>query len=181
MRCPAAFLTFLFLVFLLLPFEGFAAQFNCANRLEVAILESAVATATEICEAAEKAIVFLAGYGLTPKRKITIELVEKTIDNHGYLAWGRYERGMDRIQLMSYGVILSSSENPTIYGEPFDRLHYAGLIAHEVAHAVFDHNVNNREFAMVPQEYLAHATHLAVLPEERRQALIQAMDVEAWE
>jgi len=33
----------------------------------------------------------------------------------------------------------------------------------------------------VPQEYLAHATQLATMPEERRKKVLTVMDVEAWE
>lgn len=137
--------------------------------------------AVEICNAAEKALAFLAPFNLTPKRTITFKIVEEKIDSHGYIAYGCYDSRSDVIQLMSYPSILANSSNPRMYGDAFDRVHYAGAIAHELTHAVVQHNLTAPAVGIAPQEYLAHATQLAVLPEERRKTIIQAMEVGAWE
>ncbi|NIQ11651.1 MAG: hypothetical protein GWO23_19245, partial [Gammaproteobacteria bacterium] len=70
---------------------------------------------------------------------------------------------------------------PEMYGEPFDRIHYSGAIAHEIAHAVMLHNLLTKHISQAPQEYLAHATQLAVLPPDRRKKIVQKMDVGPWE
>lgn len=166
---------------LLLATPGFAAERRCVNQPEVVVAAAGDETLVAICAAAQRAIAFLARYDLPPKRAIVIDIVEEKIENHGYLAYGRYQNDIDRIQLMSYAAIFANAEKPMIYDEPFDRAHYAGVIAHEVAHAVFDHHIKIRKFSTAPQEYLAHATHLAILPAERRTAIIQAMQVRPWQ
>jgi hypothetical protein len=133
-----------------------------------------------ICAAAGKALEFLARYDLHPKRAIRINIVETSILSEGYDAYGSYDIKSEVINLMSYQAILSSVNHPTMYGEPFDEVHYPGAIAHEVAHAVMHHNLRYKQISQAAQEYLAHATQLAVLPEDRRNAIIKAMNVNPW-
>ncbi|BCR06801.1 hypothetical protein DESUT3_38700 [Desulfuromonas versatilis] len=161
--------------------SGFAGERACPGQPAVLVASEDGEAYVEICAAAEKALAFLGRYALHLKQPVTIDIVEEKIDNHGYLAYGSYQSGQQRIRLMSYAAILANAENPTMYDEPFDRVHYAGVVAHEVAHAVVDQHIKVKKFAMAPQEYLAHATQLAVLPEARRTAIIQAMKVKPWE
>ena len=156
-------------------------ELACVNQPEVIVKPLSDTDYSEICSAAGQAIAFLKRYSLTPRRDIHIELVEERINSHGYIAYGSYDSRSDRIMLMSYAAILSGPEPAMMYGEPFDKVHYAGAIAHEVAHAVVQHNLKTKLLGTSPQEYLAHATQLAVMPEERRAAVIRAMDIEAWE
>ncbi len=85
------------------------------------------------------------------------------------------------IQLMSFPAILKGSPKPSMYGEPFDRIHYTGAIAHEVTHAIFQQHVEVEQISSAPQEYLACSAQLAVLPAVRRERIIRAMDVGPWE
>jgi len=165
---------------LLLPVAVSAEQHSCINQPEVIIFSDQEDVIDEVCNAATHAIDFLARYGLTPKREIRFKLVEERIDSHGYIAYGNYDSRNDMIQLMSYRSIIEDSENPMMYGEPFDRVHYSGAIAHEVAHAVVQHNIVIKPLSTGPQEYLAHSTQLAVLPEQRKNAIVRAMAIEPW-
>jgi len=171
----------LLLLMLLFMVPAFAAGSVCVNPPEVVVKTDDPAVLAEICGAAGKAIAFLDRYDLRPTKPITVEIVEEKIDNEGYIAYGRYESAVDGIQLMSYQAIFAMAEKPLMYGEPFDRVHYAGVVAHEIAHAVVYPYTIRKKASQVPQEYLAHATQLAVLPEERRNAIIRAMDVGPWE
>ena len=107
-----------------------------------------------------------------------MEIVEELIDNRGYIAFGTYDTRSDRIRLMSLEAIQTKTEDPMMYGEPFDAEHYGGAVAHEVAHAVMHHNMKVKPISPSPQEYVAHATQLAVLSEERRERIIERMDVD---
>lgn len=171
----------LLLFFLLLPIVTFASVHRCVNQPEVIVYSDNQETIAEICHTSERAIRFLSDYGVTPKRDIRFRIIEERIDSHGYIAYGSYDSRSDSIQLMSYASILAGAENPTMYGEPFDRVHYSGAIAHEVSHAVVQHNLLFKPLSTGPQEYLAHSTQLAVIPEERRSAILRAMDVESWQ
>ncbi|HEY5674689.1 MAG TPA: DUF6639 family protein [Malonomonas sp.] len=170
------------LLLLFLFSAGAAAQeTSCENLPEVVVLSGEPAQIAEVCRASELAIAFLAKYGLTPKRSIRFEFVETKIDSHGYIAYGSYDSRSDQIQLMTYAAILANAESPTMYSEPFDRGHYSGAIAHEVAHAVVQHNLQSRRLSNAAQEYLAHSVQLAVLPEARRQKIIRVIAIEPWQ
>ena len=154
---------------------------RCSLPPQVIVLAADSAALREICSAADQAITFLAKFALSPQRDIVLEITNQQIDSHGYSAFGSYDSRRDRIQLMSYAAIMASNPAPTMYGEPFDRVHYAGAIAHETAHAVVQHNLAVKLIGTSAQEYLAHATQLAVLPAQRRQAIIAGLGVGAWE
>jgi hypothetical protein len=173
----------LLLVFwsLLSPDTGRAQQAHCPALPVVEVTAEYPEQITEICLAAEKALSFLSRYNLKPQRKISFTIVEEKINNRGYEAFGSYDSRSDQIQLMSYAAIMKGAEHPMMYGEPFDPVHYRGAIAHEVAHAVVQHNLKFKPISPGPQEYLAHSTQLSALPPVRREAIIKAMDVEPWE
>ena len=166
---------------LLLPLPVVAAEEHCSGRSEVIVNSDQAEVHDEICAAAGEGLAFLAQYDLLPKRPIVIDIVEEKIDNHGFLAYGRYETDIDRIELMSYRAIFANNPHPQIFGEPFDHIHYAAVIAHEVAHAVVEAYLRRTKFSATPQEYLAYATQLAVLPPARREKIIAAMQVGPWE
>jgi hypothetical protein len=169
------------LVFLLTPVNGEAGEYRCDNRYDIIISPKGSDDAAMICTATTMALEFLARYDLHPKRTITFQIVEKSILSEGYDAFGSYDMHSEVISLMAYRAIFESVQHPEMYGEPFDRVHYSGAIAHEVAHAVMHHNLMSRHISQAPQEYLAHATQLAVLPENRRKTIIKAMDIGPWE
>ena len=160
-----------------------ARNLNCEANEFIEIIASDDKMLGYICTAADKAIKFLSRYDLHPKHSIKIEIVERTIDSNGYIAFGSYDRQMDVIQLMSYSAIISNTQSPQMYDQPFDMEHYQGAIAHEITHAIFQHNSRKIEDQLTnaTQEYLAHSTQLGVLSADRRQEIIAANDVGAWE
>ncbi len=133
------------------------------------------------CASAQRAVDFLSRFGLQPKRTIRIAMVDHNLESAGHAVFGSYNSQSDRIEVMTLDTILASATLATMYEEPFDRDHYAGVIAHEVAHAIMQHNARVPRLSNAAQEYLAHATQLAVLPEARRAGIIRSADVGAWE
>ncbi len=166
----------------LTPPDDAVAKTSCNNHKFVNIIALDGGHPAAVCEASQKAIDFLARYGLYLKRPVTIQLVETSINNRGYIAFGSYDRSQDKIQLMSYEAIMEGTA-PQMYDQPFDMEHYHGAIAHEIAHAVFQHNTSGIEDQLTnaTQEYLAHATQLGVLSPQRRQQIIEASEVGPWE
>lgn len=177
---PHRWLLWLPLLLLAVPTCLLAGEYSCPGPDRVMVGSDDPATRSEMCLAAKQALAFLAQYDLRPKQTIRIDIVDQKINNHGYPSFGRYEGDVDRVQIMSYRSIMAMAEPPKMYGEPFDRVHYHGVIAHEVAHAVVEHNLRRKKFAVVSSEYLAHATQLAVMPAERRQRVIAAIKVLPW-
>ncbi|NNK56439.1 MAG: hypothetical protein HKP44_03890 [Desulfofustis sp.] len=159
-----------------------SAKTSCQNHQFLNIVSLSGDHPADVCEASQKAIEFLARYDLHLKRPVTIELVETSINNRGYIAFGSYDRSQDKIRLMSYEAIMAGTA-PQMYDQPFDMEHYHGAIAHEIAHAVFQHNTAGIEDQLTnaTQEYLAHATQLGVLSPQRRRQIIEASEVGPWE
>lgn len=159
-----------------------AEELECANNGFIEVVSPSTELAEEICTSAEDALLFLNGFGLQLKRPVTIEVIERSINTNGYIAFGSYDRQLDKIELMSFASIMSDP-SPQMYDQPFDRQQYRGAIAHEIAHAVFHHNSSGVEDQLTnaTQEYLAHATQLGVLAPELRQRIIESDDIGAWE
>ena len=177
------FLIIILLVTLLYSKTVDAENLNCEANEFIEIDASDDSMLEYICSASDKAIEFLSQYDLHPKRSIKIKIVERTIDSNGYIAFGSYDRQMDVIQLMSYSAIISNNQSPQMYDQPFDIEHYQGAIAHEITHAIFQHNSRKIEDQLThaTQEYLAHSTQLGMLSPDRRQKIIVASDVGPWE
>lgn len=153
----------------------------CADHSLVAVRAGDPQEMALICSFAGRAIELLAAYGLAAERRINIEIVDESIDNHGYIAYGSYDSRVDRITLMSLAAVMSMLDDPQMYDEPFDEVHYGGAVAHEVAHAIMQHHLQVKPLSPTPQEYLAHVIQLGVLPEDRRQRIIDRTGVAAWE
>jgi hypothetical protein len=154
---------------------------TCARQPLVSVISGDHRETSLICHFAGRAIELLAAYGLAAEHRIVIEIVDESIDNHGYIAYGSYDSRIDRIMLMSLATVMSALDNPQMYDEPFDEVHYGGAVAHEVAHAVMQHHQQVKPLSPTPQEYLAHVIQLGVLPEDRRRRIIDNAGVAAWE
>lgn len=158
-------------------------ELRCDDNQNIVLVAATADDKERICSAAQKALAFLAAYDLHLKRPVTIEIINGLIDSNGYIAFGSYNRRLNEIKLMSYQAIINTEQPPQMYDQPFDQEHYQGAVAHEIAHAVFEHNSRDipNQHSNATQEYLAHATQLGILNAQRRQEIIAAQDVGAWE
>lgn len=174
--------TIALLVLLPLSVAAHAAEpHSCPASLQVRAAIPDEARRAEICAAAGRALAFLGQYGLQLRREITFTPVDELVEVNGHAAYASYDSRSDAIRLMSYESIFRHASDPRMYDLPFDRSHYAGVIAHEVAHAVLHQNSSAQRMFAPPQEYLAHATQLAVMPDEARAELIRSKKVMPWE
>lgn len=160
-----------------------AIQYDCAETPGISISAPNDKMVDYVCDAADRAIIFLEKYKLMPKRVISIEIIKKMIYLDGYWAFGMYDRQSDRILMMSLPALLQSSISPKMYNMPFDEEHYIGALAHEITHAIFHHNSIKIEekWNNSAHEYLAHATQLGVLSAQRREEIINSEDTGPWE
>jgi len=170
----------LLLLVLLIPVFAAAEEIRCASVPDVVVRSVFHDSVDEVCQAADKALDYLARLKLLQKRTIFIDITEEPIVNQGLHAYGRYDSRSDRIELMSYAAIRRNLPRPMMYGEPFDDVHFTGAIAHEVAHAVMQQNLKTELISPSPQEYLAHATQMAVLPDARRTKILRELAVDPW-
>ena len=160
-----------------------AIQYRCEETPAVSVVAPDDKMVDYVCDAADRALEFLARYELHPRKPISIEIIKKLIYVDGYWAFGLYDRQSDRVLMMSLPALLETSRYPEMYNQPFDEEHYVGAIAHEITHAVFQHNSLQIEdkWNNAAQEYLAHATQLGVLSAQRREQIINAEDTGPWE
>lgn len=163
------------------PAKSADREARCAGLPDVMVVSADADQVEVVCAASEQALSYLAHMNLRPRRDIVIELTANKIIYHGMAAYGRYDSRSDRIELMTYTAIRQKLSQPMMYGEPFDQVHYTGAIAHEISHAVMQHNLKTELIGPAPQEYLAHAIQMAVLPEARREKILKRLNVAAWE
>lgn len=134
-----------------------------------------------VCSASVNALAHLAELGLVPLRTIRVMLVDQGIVYNGHLAYGQYDGPRDRLELMSFAAIEAQQPPPSQFGEPIDSVMYAGLVAHEITHAVAQQHMRADKIGSPAQEYLAYAVQLASLPDERREGIVAGAGVRGWE
>lgn len=145
---------------------------------------SVIATSTQdlalICDGAQQAAYFLAQYQLVITQTIVIRIIERPLSFQGYSAYGSYNKHTNAIEIMSLAYIQQHTDTPTMYGQPFDQIHYKAAVAHEMVHSISHQNSPLDTLSQSAQEYLAHATQLAVLPTHYRSVIINAANIEPW-
>ena len=152
----------------------------CADGLPVEVA-GAGRHAPEICRAAGVALDHLRALGLTPRQPLRIVLVEAAILHGGGLAYGQYDGGRDRLELMSPEAIAAQQPPPSQFGYAIDGAMYGGLVAHELAHAVAQQHRRSDKLGSPAQEYLAYAVQLASLPAALRERIVADAGVQGWE
>lgn len=171
-----------FIVWLCFPKVTMGEALICSDsRVEIQIVNTGIHG--EVCTAAELAVTFLSQQGLALNHPVRIEVLEQPVLRLGYSAYGSYDSRKDLVRVMSPEAIQSSATAPLIFNQPFDRSHYLGIIAHEVAHALIHQNsrIAPLPLGVAAQEYLACVTQLAVLPEKQRERMISDAGVGPWE
>ena len=160
-----------------------ANHYNCEEIPEISISAPDDKMVVHVCEAADRAFTFLSRYELHPQKPISVEIIEKLIYLDGYWAIGMYDGSSERLFMMSLPTLLETGFLPEMYGQPFDEEHYIGAVAHEITHAVFQHNASDVEdkWNNAAQEYLAHATQLGVLSAQKRKEIISSEGSGPWE
>jgi len=178
MRMPIVLV--LLIVCLALPDVAAAIVKACPQQPDIVVEAVDPAAPSLVCRTADRAIAYLSGFDLRLQRPIHILVVDNPLSSGGFDIYGRFDSRTDTIELMSDRAIAALA-TPTMYDEPFDAVHYRGAIAHEVVHAVMQHNLETKLISPAPQEYLAHAVQLALMPAVRRAHIVAAMDVGPWE
>lgn len=169
------------LVCIALVYSSLATAKETACKSQLAILDHSdhFLDTKFMCYAADRAAIYLFHLDLLPNKTIHIEVTDKPIVINGNHAYGIYDARSDKVTIMSYAAIFAHSRDPRMFGEPMDKVHYLGVIAHEVAHAIVQQNATDRVGAS-SHEYLAYATQLRVMPAGRRNTILRHMAVEGW-
>ena len=135
----------------------------------------------DVCTAGLAALRYLATLELAPTHPIRIELTGKAVAHGQGPAYGLYDGSRERLHLMSLSAITAQHPPPTLFDRSIDSAMYAGLVSHELVHAVAQQHRRVETLGVVAQEYLAYAVQLATLPEPVRLEVIGSAGVGAWE
>ncbi len=175
-------------LFLLLSFYSpiKAATYQCPNLPFVTIVSTDNTDHSFICATAAKTFTFLEGFNLFHPRPLTIKLVNEPIKSVMGEVYGSYDPYQHEISLMHFNAINNQAKVYSLLSETFDREEYAGIIAHELTHAMVQHLLEISPSAMaheyvIAQEYLAYSTQVAVMSKQRQQQIANRLKVEAWQ
>jgi len=135
----------------------------------------------EVCAASLAALRYFATLDMAPTHTIRIELTGKAVAHGQGPAYGLYDGSREHLQLMSLGAITVQRPPPTLFDRAIDHAMYAGLVTHELMHAVAQQHRRVETLGVVAQEYLAYAAQLATLPEPLRLEIVGSAGVSAWE
>lgn len=124
---------------------------------------------TAICEAAGKALDFLAGQGLDVSHPVRIDVANELPSIADRSAVGCFLRKDDRVVVLSYAEF---ARHRTWFELPIDRALYASLVVHEVAHAVAACNFRMPKPSLRANEYVAYVTMLSTMPAALRDRVL---------
>jgi len=152
---------------------------RCASG-DVVVAAAGSADAETACHGAADAKAFLRLQGLKTQDAITIHIVARLPSDVKNRAFGCYSRERDRVDVLNSTTCGSLASQNGWFGMPFDRAAYRSVVAHEVAHAIASRNFKMANPSWVAQEYIAYVTQLAVLPAERRDAILKRSRASAF-
>lgn len=124
-----------------------------------------------ICRGVSAAATVLARCGLTAVPRVTVETASTLIDPDGFARRGEFVPSAARIRLQPFATFIAS--NPaSLAGVPVSHASlYAGIAAHEMAHAIFAAASAPLELVPTAHEYVAYAVEMATLPAAVREAV----------
>lgn len=158
---------------------GQAAQPHSCAGSNVAVEAADPADRETGCRSAEAAAGFLAAGGISTQAPIRITIVESLPPSVGALpAVGCYVRSEDRVYVLSFARCQRTKLEHDVV---IDRAVHAGLVAHEVAHAIVRSDPRGAKLGMIAQEYIAYVTMYATMAPDRRSEVLAQIPGEGFE
>ena len=175
------------LLLLILVCSDSRAEIYRCPKIPFVNIASDVATDNEfVCATAATAFTFLDRFGLFSPQPLSIQMLDQPIASSVGSVYGSYDPYKHQILLMHFDAITTLPDLFTLFSDDFGHDDYAGIIAHELTHAMVQQLLHIKPSAMahefvVAQEYLAYAIQIAVMSEERKRQLVVELQVEAWQ
>lgn len=133
------------------------------------------------CLGAAKAVRFLAPLGLVARDAVSISVVDALDAAGGPAVLGLYDPRTRRVQVLAATAPTLGTGEKGGFGVPLDDDMRAGIVAHEVTHAILDQYAAEYPLDRASHEYLAYTVQLATLPPPTRARILAASDVTGFD
>lgn len=127
------------------------------------------ADAALACQGAQDAINFLISQGLRVPATLTLKVQTQAPAELPRTALGAYLREKHLVIVVSYRNFLRRRD---MFRIPLDRNLYRAIVAHEVAHAIADHNFSVPP-SLLALEYISYVTFFSTMPPSQREKILQ--------
>lgn len=121
------------------------------------------------CQGAQDAINFLISQGLRIPSTLALKVVSRTPAELPRTTLGAFQRASDLVIVVSYRNFLRRRD---VFRIPIDQNLYRAVVAHEVAHAIADHNFSVPP-SLLALEYISYVTFFFTIPAAQREKLLQ--------
>lgn len=145
---------------------------------KVTIRSPATADTGLACQGARDAIDFLAAQGLDITGNVAIDLVSVLPEAADSSTAGIYLKSEGRVLILAFAEFVKFR---TWFKLPIDASLYRSLVAHEVAHAIADHNFRIPTPSIQAKEYIAYVTMLATMAPELRESVMSQFPNHGYE
>lgn len=147
----------------------------------LAVTAAVAADAEMACEGGRRAVSFLDGLGLQVPEGILLEVVDGLPQLYGSQQLGSFDAKAGRIRVLSYARCEQIGHDVLLFGQPLSPDLYRSLVAHEVAHAVFDANLDAPGPHLGAQEYIAYTAQFVAMSPALRDRILDISGVRAFE
>ncbi|MCB1381388.1 MAG: hypothetical protein KDJ73_00320 [Notoacmeibacter sp.] len=153
----------------------FAAPALAANQCDNADVVVSADPGTDIgpiCEAARKAIDFLAGIGV-PQMKPVVITIRETIPARHAGSVGCYDNVTAQVYVKGIDACRTQPGSTGMFGLEMDEEIYASVVAHEVAHAISAQNFRYEKPPVAAWEYIAGVAQFSVMEAGTRDRILE--------
>lgn len=93
---------------------------------------------------------------------------------------GQFRPDLQRVSLTSLATQRHMAETHAVFKVPFESAQFREVVAHEVAHAIAEHNFTRREPSRLVHEYIAYIVQMVTMAPERRARILAAFDTKPF-
>jgi len=164
----------------LMPLASQSAELAC-DQAGIVVTGAETRDLRLACAAVRDALAFLAPMGLSLEHGPSIALVAKLPSGAAKRELGRYDAGLDFVELLDYRAAVAASEcTPAPFKAPMSRALWQSYVAHEIAHASVRQHDAARRLTLAQYEYVAGVVQLGTLPATIRMEILQEYDLPAF-
>jgi len=142
--------------------------------METRVVAASENEATPVCIAAMRALTFLHNCGISQKRPLEIDLVQRVTHPFGGKAIATFDKSRGRIEILSTEMMQKLLRKDSTYSRMPVADVFDSIVTHEVTHAIWAGHLGERRLPHAAHEYAAYAVQIATMPEMRRERFLSS-------